>query len=104
MTRMIALRCSSCALKRSRLGVFAGILLPLVHFLLECPRFLFVCKGKTRQATFELKRMEKGAVLVVYKVLVDFLVPYYTSICGLLAISILNSRGGSSSVPRCRQA
>ena len=80
MTRMIPLRYSSRALKWSRLGAFAGILLPLIHLLLECPRFLLIRKRETRKTVFELERVEKGAVLIVDEVFVDFLVPYHASI------------------------
>ena len=71
---------SSCILEWSGLGAFTSILLPLIHLLLKGPGLLLIRKRETSKAIFELKRMEKGAVLIVDEVFVNLLVPYYASI------------------------
>ena len=69
----------------SSLGALTGVLLPLVHFLFECFRFLFVHKGKARQAVLQLKGVKEGTVLIVVEWIVDLLIPYDPSIRGLLS-------------------
>jgi hypothetical protein len=53
----------------------AGILLALVHLLLELLGLLLVDEAQPRQALLELKGVEKGAVLVVHPGVEDLLVP-----------------------------
>jgi len=66
---------SSIRTKRLYLGRLAGILLPVVHFLLEFLGFFFVHKGQSGQAFLKLKGVEEGSVLVVGKGVINFLVP-----------------------------
>jgi hypothetical protein len=60
--------------------ILVCILLALVHLLLELLCFLFVGKGQTGQTLFELKGVEKGAVLVVLERVVNLLVPDDTAV------------------------
>ena len=69
---MYGLRTTS---KRSRSRLAAGILLALVHLLLELLGFLFVYEAQAGQALLDLKRVEEGAVLVVVPGIEDFLIP-----------------------------
>lgn len=62
---------------------FAGVLLPVVHLLLELSRLFLVDKGESGKALLELKAVEVGAVLVVAPNVVDLLIPNDTSIRGL---------------------
>lgn len=61
----------------------ARILFPVVHFLQELLRLLFVDERQSRQAFLQLKRMEKDAVLVVAPIFKDLLVPDHSSVSGL---------------------
>lgn len=63
------------ARKRPRPRILMRILLPLIHFLLELLRLLFIRKAQARHTVLQLKTMEEGPVLVVLESIVDFLVP-----------------------------
>lgn len=65
--------------KRSLFSLFADILLPLLYFLDECLCFLLVGEGETSGTVFKLKCVKKGSILVISEVVVDFLIPDYTS-------------------------
>lgn len=71
-------------MKRSSLGALAGMLLPLVHFLLELFRLLFVHKREARHALLQFEGVKEGTVLIVVEGIVDLLIPYHTSIGGLV--------------------
>lgn len=60
--------------------MLAGILLPLIHLLLEGPRLLLVDKRESSQTLFEFEGVEKGSILIVLKCVVYLLVPYHASI------------------------
>lgn len=64
------------------LCLLAGILLPLVHLLLELPCFFLVDERQAGHALFELEGMEKGTVLVILEGVIDLLVPDDTSVGG----------------------
>lgn len=70
--------------KGLRLRVLVRILLPFVHLLHERLCFLLVNKGQPGQTfwMFQLEGVEEGAILVVLECVVDFLIPYHTSISG----------------------
>lgn len=67
--------------------LFAGILFTVVHLLLELLRLLLVDKAQPGNAFFQLKGVEKRAVLVVAPRIEDFLVPDHTSGSGLCRVS-----------------
>lgn len=69
--------------KGSLLSLFADSLLPFVHLLDESFRFLLVGERETSGAVFEFEGMEKGSILVIGEVVVEFLVPNHTSSGGL---------------------
>lgn len=56
-------------------GSTGGILLSLVHLLLELLGLLLVDKAQASEAFFELKGVEEGSVLVVGPRIEDLLVP-----------------------------
>jgi hypothetical protein len=56
------------------------ILLSFIHLLFKLLGFLFIREAKTGETIFQLKRVEEGAVLIVRKGVVNFLIPYDTSI------------------------
>lgn len=64
-------------------GLFARVLLPLLHLLDESLCFLLVGEGEPRGTVLKLEGMKEGPVLVISKVIVDLLVPDYTSVHGL---------------------
>ena len=82
MMVLVVVRRSSSSKRRLQRGL-ARILFPVVHLLQELLRLLLVDEGQAGLAFFQLKGMEKDAVLVVAPGFVDFLVPYYSSVCGL---------------------
>ncbi len=84
MMVLVVVRRSSSSKRRLQRGL-ACILFPVVHLLQELLRLLLVDEGQAGLALFQLKGMEKDAVLVIAPVFVDFLVPYYSSVCGLPA-------------------
>jgi hypothetical protein len=55
------------------------VFLALLHLFDEGLGLLLINKGQASRAVFELKCMEKCSVLVISKIVVDFLVPDYTS-------------------------
>lgn len=57
------------------LCVLVGVLLAVVHLLLERLGLLLVGKGQSGLAFLQLKRVEEDAVLVVREAIVDLLVP-----------------------------
>jgi hypothetical protein len=61
--------------------VFACVLFPLIHLLLESPRLFLVDKRQAGHTLFEFKGMEKSSVLVILEGIVDFLIPNYASAC-----------------------
>jgi hypothetical protein len=61
-------------------GSLGSILLSIIHLLLKLLGFLLIDKRECGEAFFKLERMEEGSVLVVGKSIVDFLVPYHTSV------------------------
>lgn len=71
-------------MKRSSLGALAGMLLPLVHFLFELFRLLFVHEREARHALLQFEGVKEGTVLIVVEGIVDLLIPYHTSIGGLV--------------------
>ena len=81
-----AIRCvpacwlSSNSLERGSFSLFASILLPLVHLLLELLCFLLVYEGEASKTLFELERVEEGPVLVVKEGIVYLLIPDDTTI------------------------
>ena len=79
-TRDIDLSSSNRRSERLCLCLLTGILLALIHFLLELPCFFLVDKGQAGHALLELEGMEKGAILVILEGVIDFLVPDDTSV------------------------
>ena len=71
------------SLKGCAFCLFASILLSFVHLLLELLGFFFIQEGESSKAILKLKRMKKRPVLVVEERIVDFLIPYDTSIGAL---------------------
>ena len=61
--------------KRCGLGLLASTLFSFRHFLEERLCLLFICKGETSKAVFELEGVKERPVLVVCEPVVDFLVP-----------------------------
>ena len=59
---------------------FAGILLPLVHLLLELSCFLLVHERETSQAFFEFKGVEECTILVVLEGVINLLVPDHSAV------------------------
>lgn len=55
------------------------MLLALLHLLDEGLGLLLVDKGEAGGAVFEFERVEKRAVLVISKIVIDFLVPDHAS-------------------------
>lgn len=64
-----------------------GVLLSVVHLLLEGFGFLFIDKTKASQAIFEFEGMEENSILVIRESVVDLLVPEYTAVGGLYPVS-----------------
>lgn len=61
--------------ERLALGRLVGILLALIHLLLELLCLFIVRKAEACHAILQLKTVEEGPVLVVVERVVDFLVP-----------------------------
>jgi hypothetical protein len=53
--------------------------LALLHLLDEGLGLLLINKGQAGRAVFELESMEESSVLIVSKVVIDFLVPDHAS-------------------------
>jgi len=68
-------------------GAFVRLLFPLVHLLLERPRFFFIGEGQANYAVLGLEGMEKGSVLVVDESIEYLLVPDNASVGRLDTIS-----------------
>lgn len=64
-----------CIPKRLVPRVLVGVLLPLVHLLLELLCFLLVHKRQSGHAVLQLEAVKERPVLVVLECIVDFLVP-----------------------------
>lgn len=62
--------CSFCRL--------AGVLFPLVHFLLELLCLLLVDEAQGRHTFFQLKGVEEGPILVVDPRVEQLLIPYHS--------------------------
>lgn len=77
---------ASCS-KRLVPRVLVRVLLPVVDLLDECLGFLLIHKGQSSHAMFQLEGVEEDAVLIVLEGVVDFLVPYYSSIGRLQPLS-----------------
>lgn len=71
------------AAKGRRLGGPAGVLFAVVHLFFELLGLFFVDEAEAGQAVFQLKGVEKGAVLVVGPRIVYFLIPDDASSGGL---------------------
>jgi hypothetical protein len=69
-------------------SVLVGVLLAVVHLLLERLGLLLVGEGEPREAVLKLKGMEEDAVLVVGEGVVDLLVPDDAATGRLLLISV----------------
>lgn len=82
--------------ERSRLGLLAGVLLPLIHLLLELLGLLLVDEGEAGETFFQLEGVEEGAVLIVGEGVVDFLVPDDASIGRLERCLLVADRSGVS--------
>lgn len=63
-------------------GVLVGVLLAVVHLLLEGAGLLLVGEGEGGQAAVDLKGVEEDAVLVVGELVVDLLVPQHAALGG----------------------
>lgn len=62
-----------------RASGLAGVLLAIVHFLLELLRLLFVDKAQRGQAIFQVEGVEEGTVLVIAPCVEDLLIPEDTA-------------------------
>lgn len=71
----LASRCVGRSAEWCRSRGSAGVLLSLVHFLLELLGLLLVDEAEPGEALFQLERMEEGSVLVVAPRIEDLLVP-----------------------------
>lgn len=77
---------ASGARERGLLGLFAGMFLPLVHFLDEGFGLFLIGEGKGCGTLFELERVEESAILIVGEAIVYLLVPNDPSTGGLYAV------------------
>jgi hypothetical protein len=68
------------ATKMSRPSCFAGILLSIVHFLLELLGLLLIHEAQPSDAFFQFECMKKGPVLVICPGIKNLLVPYDAAI------------------------
>ena len=66
---------ATCPLERIGLGLITRILLAIIDFLLELFRFFLADERKASKTILQFKGMEKGPVLIVVELLINFLVP-----------------------------
>ncbi len=74
---------TNSTLERRRLCLFTCILLPLVHLLFELLRLFLADEREAGEAFLEFEGVEKGAILVIIEGVIDFLIPYHTTIRAL---------------------
>ena len=58
------------------------ILLPLINLFPKLPRLLLIPKTQPKQHLFPLERMEKRAILIILKRVINLLIPYHASVGG----------------------
>jgi hypothetical protein len=78
---------ASSAAKRLCLCVLVRILLPIIHLFLKRLCLLFIREGESSEAAFQLKGVEKDAILVVLKGVIYLLIPNYATIGRLGIVS-----------------
>lgn len=66
----------------SLLCSLACVLFPVVHLLQELLRLFLVDERQPRQTLLHFEGVEEDAILVVVPCIVDFLVPYHSSVSG----------------------
>jgi hypothetical protein len=77
-----------CRSKGLVLRVLVGVLLAVVHLLLERLGLLLVGEGQPCLAFFQLERVEEDAILVVRERVVDLLVPDDATVGRLRSVSM----------------
>ena len=64
-------------------GLFARVLLPLLHLLDKGFRFFFVGERQSGRTIFKFEGMEEGSILIISKIIVDLLVTDHALVHGL---------------------
>jgi hypothetical protein len=92
--------CASCTMREGmRFGVLVGILLSLVHLLLERFGLLLVDKGQTGKTFWilQFKGMEESSVLIILESIIYLLIPEHAS-AGRGYVNQFNPEGVSNQI------